>query len=92
MNLSLFAGSPFYAEHRQALAEKGLEFIVANHSFGSLAADGRFLGIGTNLEANLRSIASFSKTDVEAWKTWRADYDRYSPFLFEILGSPANAS
>jgi phytoene dehydrogenase-like protein len=92
MNLSLLAGSPFYTEHRTALAEKGLELIVAEHSFGSLAADGRFLGISTDLEANLRSIASFSKADAEAWKAWRADYDRCSPVLFQILGSPAARS
>jgi phytoene dehydrogenase-like protein len=92
MNLSLFAGSPFYAEHREALAAKGLELIVAEHSFGSLAADGLFLGISTDLEANLRSIASFSKADAEAWKAWRADYDRCSPVVFKILGSPAARS
>jgi len=92
MNLSLLAGSPFYTEHRTALAEKGLELIVAEHSFGSLAADGRFLGISTDLEANLRAIASFSKADAEAWKAWRADYDRCSPVLFQILGSPAARS
>ena len=89
MNLSLFAGSPFYAEHREALGKKGLELTVAEHSFGSLAADGRFLGISTDLEANLRSIARFSKADAKAWKAWRADYDRCSPVLFQILGSPA---
>lgn len=89
MNLSLIAGSPFYAEHREALAEKGLELIVADHPFGSLAADGRFLGISTDLEANLRSVARFSKADVDAWKAWRADYDRCSPVLFRIFGSPA---
>lgn len=92
MNLSLFAGSPFYAEHREALTEKGLEFIVADHSFGSLAADGRFLGIGTDLDANLRAIARFSKVDSEAWKAWRADYDRCSHILFNIMGSPAERS
>lgn len=89
MNLSLLAGSPFYAEHREALAKKGLELIIAEHSYGSLDADGRFLGIGTDLEANLNTIASFSAADAEAWKTWRADYDRCSPVLFELLGSPA---
>lgn len=92
MNLSMFAGSPFYAEHKEALAEKGLELIKAKHSFGSLAADGRFLGIGTDLDANLNAIAQFSKSDAEAWKTWRADYDRCSPALFQILGSPAVSS
>lgn len=91
-NLSLFAASPFYAEHREALSEKGLELIVAEHSFGSLADDGRFLGISTDLDANLKSIARFSKADAEAWKAWRADYDRCSPVLFQILGSPAARS
>ncbi|WP_226648012.1 phytoene desaturase family protein [Microbulbifer variabilis] len=89
MNLSMFAGSEFYTEHREVLAEKGLEFIVAEHSFGSFAADDHFLGVSTDLDANLRSIACFSKADAEAWKDWREDYDRCSPILFQILGSPA---
>jgi len=89
MNLSLLAGSPFYAEHRDALARKGLELIVATHFFGSFAADGRLLGISTDPHANLSAIARFSKADAEAWKAWRADYDRCSPVLFQVLGSPA---
>lgn len=92
MNLSLLAGSPFYAEYGPALARKGLELIVADHPFGSLAHDGRFLGMSTDLEANLTAIAGFSPADAKAWKTWRADYDRCSPTLFEMFGSPAAAS
>lgn len=92
MNLSLIAGSPFYAQHREALREKGLELIVADQAYGSLADDGRFLGIGTNLSANLEAISRFSKADAEAWETWRADFDRCSPVLFDIFGSPAAAS
>jgi phytoene dehydrogenase-like protein len=92
MNLTLLAGSPFYAEHREALAAKGLELVVAEHSFGSFAADGRFLGISTDLEGNVRSIARFSKEDAEAWKMWRADYDRCGSVLFQIFGSPAARS
>lgn len=92
MNLSLLAGSPFYSEHREALARKGLELIVAQHPFGSFDEDGRFLGISTYLETNLRSIASFSAADAEAWKDWRADYDKCSPILFRVFGSPAVSS
>jgi phytoene dehydrogenase-like protein len=92
MNLSLLAGSPFYAEHRDALAANGLELVRADHPFGSFAADGKFLGITTDQSANLDVIARFSKSDAAAWQRWRDDYDRCAPILFRIFGGPAEST
>ena len=89
MNLSVLAHSPFFAEHGEAMAKHGVEFVTAEQSAGAISADGRFLGLTTDREANLRSIASFSPADAQAWKAWGADFDRCAPTLFQILGSPA---
>jgi phytoene dehydrogenase-like protein len=88
MNLTVFANSPFYKEHAAELTRKGVVVLTANHPYGSVFSGGRFLGITTNLEANLRLIAAFSGADAEAWKAWDADFDRCAPILFRILGSP----
>jgi phytoene dehydrogenase-like protein len=89
MNLGLFANSPFFQQHQDALAKKGLGFVVADRSAGSVFPGDRFLGITTDPAETLRAIARFSKADAEAWKAWRADFDACAPFLFQIFGSPA---
>lgn len=89
MNLTVFANSRFYQDHQEALAAKGVEFVVADRTYGSFARDGRFLGMSTNHEANLQAIAAFSEADVGAWKKWHADFDRCASVLFRIFGSPS---
>ena len=92
MNLNLFAGSSFLEQHRDLLARKGFELVTADHSVGSVFAGDWFLGITTDPASNLRSIARFSKTDADAWKTWNTDFEACAPFLFRIFGSPAPSS
>ncbi len=53
MNLSLFAGSPFMAEHGAALAEHGLAFVPAEHCFASPMRDGRWFGVSKDLETTV---------------------------------------
>jgi phytoene dehydrogenase-like protein len=89
MNLGLFAGSPFWQEHREALEAKGVSFVAADHSAGSVFPDGRFLGVTTDPEENKRAITGFSKADAEAWETWLSDFDACAPHLFALLGSRA---
>ena len=92
MNLTVFANSPFVKRYGAALASKGVEFVTADRAFGSVLPGGRFLGITTDREANLRSIAAFSPADADAWKRWNADFEHCSPFLFRIFESPAAPS
>ena len=89
MNLSLFTGSPFYQQHKDALARKGVDFITADCSAGSVFLGGRFLGISMDQEETHGTIARFSRSDAEAWRTWRADFDDIAPTMFQIFGSPA---
>ncbi|MEM9658331.1 MAG: NAD(P)/FAD-dependent oxidoreductase, partial [Planctomycetota bacterium] len=92
MNLTVFANSSFFKDRQDRFARYGVEFITADRTFGSIADDGRFLEMSTDLDANLRSIGKFSSADVDAWKQWRSDFDRCAPTLFQILASPAATS
>ncbi len=89
INLNLFIGSPFYQEHKEALARKGLRFIVADPSVGSVFEGGRFLGISTDAEKMAQSIAEFSPADIGNWQNWTSDFQECAPPLFQLFGSPA---
>ncbi len=45
MNLSMFAGSGFFAAHKETLLAHGLSFIPAEHCFASVFRDGTFLSM-----------------------------------------------
>ena len=45
MNLGLFAGSPFFATHKDGLFAQGLGFVTAEHCFASAFPDGTWLGV-----------------------------------------------
>src|SRR4051794_31795068 len=53
MNLSLFAGSPFLAEHGEGLREHGLAFAPVEHCFASPMQDGGWLGVSNDLPTTL---------------------------------------
>ena len=48
MNLGLFAGSPFFAAHKDRLFAQGLAFVSAEHCFASAFPDGTWLGVEKN--------------------------------------------
>src|ERR1700761_6894030 len=50
MNLSMFAGSGFFAAHKDALLAHGLAFAPAADCFASVFRDGSFLGVSRDLE------------------------------------------
>src|ERR1700759_3625374 len=68
MNLSLFAGSPFFAAHKEALLARGLAFCPAEDCFASVFRDGTYLGVSRALEKTLAGIAAISTADAEAWR------------------------
>jgi phytoene dehydrogenase-like protein len=88
MNLSLFAGSPFLAEHGDALRANGLAFAPAEHCFASPMPDGRSFGVSKDIEATVARAASFSETDAAAWRAMVARFGADAPHLFALLGSP----
>ena len=91
MNLSLFAGSPFVAAHRERLAAAGLAFVPAPRSFASVfgeAHDAHWLGVEQDGEATARRIAARSAREAERWRELGAGFAARAPHLFALLGSP----
>ena len=68
MNLSMFAGSGFFAAHKQALLDQGLGFMPAQNCFASVFRDGTYLGVSTSLDKTTAGIAALSPADAQAWR------------------------
>ncbi|MGO9047244.1 MAG: phytoene desaturase family protein [Xanthobacteraceae bacterium] len=88
MNLGLFAGSPFFAAHKERLFAQGLAFVSAEHCFASAFPDGTWLGVEKNPEANANRIAAFSAADAERWRAMTAAFAQDAPHIFGLLGAP----
>jgi phytoene dehydrogenase-like protein len=88
MNLSMFAGSPFFAAHKEALLAHGLAFCPAEHCFASVFRDGTYLGVSQNLETTTAGIAALSATDAKAWRDLLSRFAGDAPHIFALLGSP----
>ncbi len=56
------------------LTDHGLELITPDPNWAQVFANGRYLTIGRDLDATVRSMAQFSRKDAEAWRTL---YQRY---------------
>ena len=87
MNLSMFAGSPFFQAHRQALLRNGLAFVPVEDCFASVFPDGTYLGVSKSLETTVARIASISPKDAEAWKAMVARFGVDAPHIFALLGA-----
>ncbi len=88
MNLGMFAGSPFFAAHKDQLIAHGLEFVSAEHCFASAFPDGSWLGVDKNLEATAARIAAVSPSDAERWRAMVTAFAQEAPHIFALLGSP----
>ena len=88
MNLSMFAGSPFYTTHKATLDAAGLALVPASHSFASVFDDGRWLGVDTDLAATSARIAARNLRDAETWRAMQAGFGADAPHLFGLLGTP----
>ncbi|MDR3473301.1 MAG: NAD(P)/FAD-dependent oxidoreductase [Devosia sp.] len=88
MNLSMFAGSPFFARHRDDLVAAGLELVPVANCFANLFRDGTWLGVGTDLERTVQAISALSVDDAAAWRALVARFGVDAPHIFALLGSP----
>lgn len=88
MNLSMFAGSPFFAEHRQLLLAHGLRLCPVDRSFASAFPDGSWLGVERDLEATAGRIAALSAKDARRWRQLAAAFGADAPPLFQLLAAP----
>ena len=88
MNLNLFAGSPFFAAHKTLLLDNGLAFVPAAHCFSTAFPDGRWLGIGSDLEETVAGLAKFSQRDADAWRAMSAVFLEEAQYIFALLAAP----
>lgn len=88
MNLSMFAGSAFFAAYRDDLTRAGLDLVPAQKCFASVFADGSHLGVGTDLAETLSGIEALSARDAQAWKAMLDGFGRDAPHIFGLLGAP----
>ncbi len=87
-NLSLFAGSPFFAAHKDRLLAHGLAFVSAEHCFATAFPDGSWLGVEKNLEATAARIAALNPADAERWRAMVTTFGQDAPHIFALLASP----
>ena len=88
MNFSMFAGSGFFAAHKDALQAHGLAFVPAEHAFATVFRDGTYLGVSRTLEKTLTGISALSPADAQAWADLLARFGGDAPHIFALLGSP----
>lgn len=87
MNLSLFAGSPFFKVYGQELAQHGCAFVPVNRPFASSFPDGKWAGVSTDMSETLAAIEALSAADAARWKTLCAGFGAEAPHLFGLLGA-----
>lgn len=87
MNLSLFAGSPFFKAYGDELSRHGCAFVPVNRPFASSFPDGAWAGVSTDRAETLASIRALSPRDAETWETLCNRFEAEAPHLFGLLGS-----
>ena len=87
MNLSLFAGSPFFKAYGAELTKHGCAFVPVSRPFASSFADGTFVGVSTDLDETLGLIGAKSATDAATWGRLVSGFGAQAPHLFGLLGS-----
>lgn len=88
MNLSMFGGSAFHAQYREALTKAGLELVPAPKCFASIFRDHSYLGVGSDLEDTLRRFSALSTDDTGAWTDMLSGFGQDAPHIFALMGSP----
>ena len=88
MNLSLFAGSPFFAAYKQELTAQGLAFAPAADCFASVFRNHGFLGVSKDLDKTASAIAALSPKDAAAWRAMVERFGEEAPHLLLCLARP----
>lgn len=88
MNLSLFAGSPFFKVYGGELTRHGCAFVPVSRPFSSSFSDGSWLGVSTEGDETATQIATVSAADAATWRSLMAGFGAEAPHLFGLLGSP----
>jgi phytoene dehydrogenase-like protein len=87
MNLSLFAGSPFFKAYGAELGRHGCEFVPVDRPFASSFPDGSWAGVSTVGDETLAAFRALSPVDAEVWQGLASNFGHEAPHLFGLLGS-----
>lgn len=87
MNLSLFAGSPFFKVYGAELMRHGLEFVPVANPFATAFPDGTWLGVSNDAAITTARMAEVSPEDAETWGRLTQAFPADAPHLFGLLGS-----
>lgn len=87
MNLSLFAGSPFFKAYGAELARHGCDFVPVDRPFSSSFPDGSWAGVSTVGDETLDAFRALSRRDAQVWQDLTGRFGAEAPHLFGLLGS-----
>lgn len=87
MNLSLFAGSPFFKAYGDELTRHGCAFVPVSRPFSSSFPDGSWAGVSTDIAETLANFRALSAKDAETWESLVSRFGGEAPHLFGLLGS-----
>ena len=92
MNLSLFAGSPFFKAYGAELTRHGCAFVPVNRPFASSFPDGTWAGVSTDMAETVAAIRALSPPDAATWEDPVRGFGDEAPHLFGLLGSADEVS
>lgn len=87
-NLNQFAGSAFNQAFRDELGARGLTLIRASKPFGSVFADGDFVGVSTSLDETLGALRRLSPHDADAWEALTRRFGRIARAATGAMRAP----
>jgi phytoene dehydrogenase-like protein len=82
----LFTGSPAYAELKDELDRRGLEYLNTELPTATAFPDGSSAFLTTSLEANVSELASHAPADGVAWEAMFRDFMANADLSFGVLG------
>ncbi|HXG75817.1 MAG TPA: NAD(P)/FAD-dependent oxidoreductase [Gaiellaceae bacterium] len=83
----LFTGSPAYAELKDELDRRGVEYLNTELPTGSAFPDGSSVFLTTSLEANVAELARHSPADGPAWQAMFEGFMANADLSFAVLGA-----
>jgi len=87
MNLSQFAGSPFFKAFGAELTRHGCAFVPVNRPFASSFPDGTWAGVSTDMAETLSAIGAHSARDAATWEILCSRFGAEAPHILGLLGS-----
>lgn len=87
MNLSMFAGSKFFADYKKDLMDHGLALVQVQSSFASAFPDGNWVGVNTEDGLTSGGPDSIADHDIAGWKELETRFAAEAAHIFAVLGA-----